>query len=91
MDGVICRVLNIARVALTDPSGGTTKFEGNPEENYGSVRFADCAASVPPPGTEQVSAGRQDRLVARELGKCLMPRFSLPSGDDHCSFFAALT
>jgi hypothetical protein len=54
--------------------------EGNPEDTNGPMRFVDCTASVPPPGTEQVSAGRQDRLVARQLGKCLVTRFSLPTG-----------
>mgnify|MGYP003687802415 CR=1 FL=1 len=64
--------------------------EGNPEDNDGPMRLADCTASVPPPGTEQVSAGRQDRLVARQLGKCLVPRYFLPTVGDHCGCYAAL-
>jgi hypothetical protein len=64
--------------------------EGNPENNDGPVRLADCTTPVPPPGTEQVSAGRQNRLVARQLGKCMVPRFALPTGDNHCGCFAAL-
>jgi hypothetical protein len=49
------------------PGGGTSMPEGNPEDNDGPRRLADCTASVPPPGTEQVCAGRQDHLVARQM------------------------
>jgi hypothetical protein len=55
---------------------------GNPEDKDGPMRLADCTASVPPPGTKQVSARREDRLVAQQVGKCLVPIFSLPSGSD---------
>jgi hypothetical protein len=63
---------------------------GNPEDRDEPVRLADCTASVPPPGTEQVRAGRQDCLVARQLGKGMVPRFALPTGGDHCGCCATL-
>jgi hypothetical protein len=48
--------------------------EGNPEDHDVIVWFVGCTASVPPSGTEQVSARRKDRLVAHQLSKCLVPR-----------------
>jgi hypothetical protein len=85
---MIYRVLNMARVALTAPRQRYN--QAGREDSDGPVRFADNTASVPPSGTEQVSAGRQDRLVARQLGKCFVPRFALPSGGDHYCLCAAL-
>jgi hypothetical protein len=57
--------------------------EGNPEYRDGLVWVAVCTGPVPPSGTEQVNVRRKDRHVARQLGKCLVPRFTLPSGGDH--------
>jgi hypothetical protein len=62
----------------------------NPEDSDGPMRLVVCTASMPPSETKQVGADRQDRVMARKLDKCRVPRFALLTRGGHCGSYAAV-